>query len=348
MDLPGLVNTSVILAAASIVAAWGINLLLKKRKDRHLPRLDDIEIPKKWRPVGKLGTLIVYPLKSGRRWIVDTATCSQLGLKLVPEEGKIALKDRSFMLFDIKNDRMFTMGEKPELLNVETHPVDIQSVKFTHPSAPTDLVVMVPTSSDSKIVTVQLKNISALDCGEEAAKWFSQVLLNKDDGLRLLYHDRLDSFQPKWNAFVDYYRKMRTEHVGTFTNQASFMLLGQSSVTDLNTRLNNPVVCGNFRPNFVVEGTAPYAEDKWEWVKIGEIVFRALKSTARCTKISINPETGKRNPEIEPYRTLKKYRLLPTEQAKKLEGEAPMMGLYLGLHKGGDINVGDTVYINDD
>lgn len=347
MDLCGLVNNSVTLVAASIVAAWGIHLLLKKRKGRQLPRLEDIEIPKKWRPVGKLSTLIMYPLKSGRRWIVDTATCSQLGLKLVPEDGKISLKDRSFMLLDDKNNRMFTMGDKTEILNVETHPVDMESVMFTHPSASIDLVVKVPTSSGSKIVTVQLKNISALDCGDEAAKWFSQLLLNNDEGLRLLYHDRLDSFQPKWQDFVDYYTKMRTEFVGTFTNQASFMLLGQSSVTELNTRLDKPVAYANFRPNFVVEGTSPYAEDKWEWVKIGEVVFRALKRTARCTKISINPETGKRNPEYEPYRTLKKYRLLPTERAKQLEGEAPTMGLYLGLHKGGDIKVGDTVYIND-
>lgn len=348
MDFAELFNNSVALLATSIVAAWGINVLLRKRKEKDLPKLEDIEIPSKWRPIGKLGTLVIYPLKSGKRLTVDAATCSQLGLKLLPEDGKLSLKDRSFLLLDEKNDKMFTMGEKREMLYTETKAVDTESVKFTHPSAVTELVVKVPTSSDSKIVNVQLKNISGLDCGEEAAKWFSQLLLQKDDGLRLLFHDKLDSFQPKWKEFIDYYKKMRTEHVGTFTNQASFMLLGQASITDLNTRIDTQVTYANFRPNFLIEGSPPYAEDKWEWVKIGDVVFRALKSTARCTKISINPDTMIRNPGYEPYRTLKKYRLLPTEKAIQLEGEAPTMGLYLGLHKAGDIKVGDTVYINDD
>ena len=90
----GLLSSNVTLIVTSIVALWGINILLRKRKEKELPRLEDIEIPKKWRPVGKLGTLVMYPLKSGKRLTMETATCSQLGLKLVSQDGKISLKDR--------------------------------------------------------------------------------------------------------------------------------------------------------------------------------------------------------------------------------------------------------------
>lgn len=56
------------------------------------------------------------------------------------------------MLLDEKNNKMVTMGDKTDLLYVETKPMDGESVMFTHPSAVTDLVVKVPTSSKNKIV----------------------------------------------------------------------------------------------------------------------------------------------------------------------------------------------------
>lgn len=59
---------------------------------------------------------------------------------------------RSFLLLDEKNNRMFTMGDKSEMLYIETKPVDSESVVFTHPSAAAKLVVKVPTASDKTIV----------------------------------------------------------------------------------------------------------------------------------------------------------------------------------------------------
>lgn len=38
------------------------------------------------------------------------------------------------------------------------------------------------------------------------------------------------------------------------------------------------------------------------------------------------------------------YRLLTDPEEKKLEGISPVMGQYLGLHKAGDIKIGDPVY----
>jgi uncharacterized protein len=61
-----------------------------------------------------------------------------------------------------------------------------------------------------------------------------------------------------------------------------------------------------FRPNVVIEGTAPWAEDGWRRVRIGEVTFRAAKSCSRCVVSTTDPSTGERGKE--PLRTLARHR----------------------------------------
>lgn len=70
---------------------------------------------------------------------------------------------------------------------------------------------------------------------------------------------------------------------GIFSDAMSFHLVNEASVADLNSRLDNPVSARNFRPNIIVAGEKllPYEEDNWDWVKIGDVVFRVL---APCTR----------------------------------------------------------------
>jgi len=64
----------------------------------------------------------------------------------------------------------------------------------------------------------------------------------------------------------------------------SFQIINHQSVRDLNWRLEEaPVDPRNFRPNIIVDGEKllPYEEDHWEWVKIGEVVFRVVSPGTR-------------------------------------------------------------------
>lgn len=77
---------------------------------------------------------------------------------------------------------------------------------------------------------------------------------------------------------------------GAYSDLTGFMLMTESSVDDLKTRTSSDVsvVPRQFRPNFLVRGTIPYEEDKWEWVKIGETaVFRNVKPCTRFVKDSV-------------------------------------------------------------
>jgi len=59
--------------------------------------------------------------------------------------------------------------------------------------------------------------------------------------------------------------------------------------------------------NFVVKGPSAYEEDKWDWVKVGDVILRNLKSCTRCILTTVNPETGIKSTKLEPLKTLKRY-----------------------------------------
>jgi uncharacterized protein YcbX len=61
-----------------------------------------------------------------------------------------------------------------------------------------------------------------------------------------------------------------------------------------------------FRPNLVVGGCAPHAEDTWRRLRIGDITLRVAKPCSRCIIPTIDPETAERG--AEPLRTLLAYR----------------------------------------
>lgn len=94
---------------------------------------------------------------------------------------------------------------------------------------------------------------------------------------------------------------------GAYPDETSYSLMNEASITDLNTRLDEPVTPQQFRMNFVVKGATAYEEDKWDWVKIGNVILRNVRPCTRCIFTTIDPETGTKNANAEPLKTLKTY-----------------------------------------
>lgn len=67
-----------------------------------------------------------------------------------------------------------------------------------------------------------------------------------------------------------------------------------------------PLDIVRFRPNVIVDGGEPFAEDGWGTIRIGEVTFRKTVLCDRCVMTTIEPTTlegGK-----EPIRTLARHR----------------------------------------
>ena len=61
-----------------------------------------------------------------------------------------------------------------------------------------------------------------------------------------------------------------------------------------------------FRPNIVVRGCDPFAEDTWNRIQIGDVILAVVKPCARCEVTTIDKVTLERSKE--PLKTLGKYR----------------------------------------
>ncbi len=121
-----------------------------------------------------------------------------------------------------------------------------------------------------------------------------------------------------------------------FADGYPLMLIGQSSLDDLNTRLEQNVSMQRFRPNLVIKGGTPFAEDHWKHLIIdGAIHLTQAKPCARCVMVNIDPQTGEKGTEV--LKTLANYRKT---------GHKVMFGQNLLIRRAGLLREGTEVEIS--
>ena len=90
-----------------------------------------------------------------------------------------------------------------------------------------------------------------------------------------------------------------------FADAYPLLVVGRASLEELAGRLGEPIPSRRFRPNVVVAGGAPYAEDGWDRVRLGSVPMRMVKRCERCSMVTVD-DTG--NKGREPLTTLATYR----------------------------------------
>ncbi|XP_063222692.1 mitochondrial amidoxime-reducing component 1-like [Bacillus rossius redtenbacheri] len=344
-------QSAVVGAGSALVAALGLWLLLRSRRKEQQPT--------RWRRAGQLSEILLYPLKSGRGLALQQAECTELGLQVVGP-GSSNLRDRFFVIFGEKHGDHKNLKTYPAMGFITLSADEEETVLFQAPGMP-DLRINIPLiaslNNQKQCLLWKDDRVGTVDCGEEAARWASRYVLNKDSGLRLGFYlmpvvERRSVEFKAWAEFRTFYKKLRTQDLGAYSDLASYMLLTESSVKDLDSRLDERsrgIGCLQFRPNFVVSGTQPYEDDSWDWIRIGDnAIFRNVKPCVRCTITTLNPETGIRDPYVEPFKTMQKYRKVTDPRAKKIDEDAPAMGRYIGLYEPGRVKVGDPIYVGCD
>ncbi|GAB0089020.1 mitochondrial amidoxime reducing component [Sergentomyia squamirostris] len=286
--------------------------------------------PKKWIRVGELTELIIYPVKSCAGIPADELNCTILGLF----DGE--LRDRTFSCVSL-DGTCITGRSHPKMVLIQPR-FENNRLILSAPKMPDVSVDVTQITHESRSRTSVWSDIvTTVDCGDEVAKWLSNYLLDDDHGVRLVFYPEDEPTRDAWSRKKNN-RDLAT-HAGALHDVTSYMMLNQASVDDLNTKLTEPVTFKHFRPNFLVNGNTEYAEDKWVWVKIGNVIFKNVMLCGRCIFTNINPETGKRNPDGEPLNTLRSYRMVS-------EGvDYPILGIHLGVHTQGLIKKGDPIYV---
>jgi uncharacterized protein YcbX len=167
--------------------------------------------------------------------------------------------------------------------------------------------------------------VAAVDAGNEAAAWLSGTV---GESARLV-------FMPAGTRRAVDNRYGAPGDQVSFADAYPYLLISRGSLDDLNARLAKPLPMDRFRPNLVVAGCAPYAEDKWRRIRIGPVVFRLVKPCTRCAVTTIDQATGAHDGP-EPLRTLAGYR----------QGEGGVrFGMNLIAEGDGEVRVGDEVVV---
>ncbi|KAF2899113.1 hypothetical protein ILUMI_07067 [Ignelater luminosus] len=337
-----------IVAATAIGAVTILGMYLLYRKPKRN------SIPTEWKAVGKVKGLYMYPLKGGRRVELKTAHCTGYGIQLKTENG-YPLKDRFLAVYKEANKEYKTSKNYPKMVLMEVTTINPDTITINAPGMSTlnfNVSTLDSINKPNKISIWDNEKVFTIDCGDKAAQWISEYILDKPSGLRLGLHDGLPdhrrNIKETHQKYFKFYPYLESSSLGLYSYLTGYLLINQASVDELSMRIPaSNVTAHNFRPNILVEGEnlGPYDEDKWGWVKIGDVMWQNVKPCTRCLITTIDPDTGIKATDEEPLKTLKSYRKSKDVTKIDFEGDDPVMGIYLALKRDGEIKIGDTVFI---
>lgn len=240
-------------------------------------------------------TLVVSALA---RYPVKSCRGEQLSEALVEPWGLAG--DRRWMVTDGEG-RFATARTLPRLVLI--HPVLDEGGVTLHAPGVESLRVPFPRTEGLEDVVVWRNSVKATFAGDAAAAWVSAVI---GTDLRLVHLDdpTRRPVDPEFGrpgdrvSFADGYPLL-------LTTDASLDALN-GWIAEGGNAAEGPVPMTRFRPNVVVSGTAPWAEDAWSLLRIGGARFRAVKPCGRCVLTTVDPDTGERGKE--PLATLARHR----------------------------------------
>jgi len=206
--------------------------------------------------------------------------------------------DRRWMVVDAETGRFLTQRLLPSITQLNVRWLGPVYIVLSAPGMH-DLRVAVPGElSVLRDVTIWRDNPQVPDAGDEAAQWLQQVI---GQSCRLVQVPEALARQ------VDQHYAQPADRVG-FADGFPLLLISQASLDDLSARVGRPLEMLRFRPNLVVTGCDPYAEDQWRRIRIGDLEFELVKGCSRCILTTLDPFTGERSADREPLTTLKTYR----------------------------------------
>ena len=258
-----------------------------------------------------LSEINIYPIKSLAGISLQTSEVEDRGLKY----------DRRWVLVDETN-KFFTQRDFPEMALIKVT-INKDGLHLQHKRKNIESL-KVPFKFDHskrEHVIIWKDTVVGEFYNQTIDNWFSDIL-----GIKC----HIVKMPESTKRIVD--ETYAKNKVVSFADAFPFLIIGQASLEDLNSRLTEPLPMNRFRPNFVFTGGKPFEEDKWKKFKIGNIKFKAVKPCARCVITTTDQETAER--AHEPLLTLSKYR--------KIENKV-MFGMNLVCESTGKVRIGDKI-----
>lgn len=228
--------------------------------------------------------LFVYPVKSARG-----IACARVRLTSTGFEW-----DRQWMIVNTRGV-FLTQRTHPQLARIVPE-ITPGALVLGSPGLP---ALTVPLDSGGARTAVKVWDDACvgLDQGSEAGEWLSRAI---GEPVRLV------------RVAPDMGRVANPKFAGAtpaplgFPDGYPVLVCNEASLEDLNERLPERIPMARFRPNLVLRGLAPWAEDHIDTLRLGPVTLRLVKPCVRCTIPSIDQQTGE--PSTDPAPALKSFR----------------------------------------
>jgi uncharacterized protein YcbX len=258
----------------------------------------------------QLTALTIYPIKACKGISLEAARVTRRGLE----------HDRRFVIVDTAG-RFVTQREHARLALVSTA-IEGDALRVSAEGHGQFVVPLDAVEGARSAATVWSSTLEVPRAGAESAAFFSEFLGFSCE-LAYMPDDVLRPVSEKYGL---------PDHIVSFADAFPFLLATEASLADLNARLDEPLPMNRFRPNLVVDGVEPWAEERWPELRIGDIGFRNPKGCDRCVVTTVDQTTAAKG--AEPLRTLAKFRMRENK-------------VYFGVNlvplSVGELRVGDAV-----
>ncbi|MEE1828753.1 MOSC domain-containing protein [Streptomyces sp. BE20] len=281
----------------------------------------------------QLTGLHVYPVKSMYRLSPDSARVEPWGLS----------GDRRWMLTDATG-RFVSQREDATLGQVRTGLLADGTLVLTVAGGSRAEIPAPAVADGDPLADVEVwgTRFRAAEAAKEAQLWIAEHV----GDYRLVHLDdpRVRPVDPAFSAPGD---------TVSMADGFPLLLTTTASLAELNALIgaehpegHEELPMERFRPNVIVSGGEPWAEDGWRRIRIGALTFRVVKPCGRCVITTTDQESGdRRGPE--PLRTLARHHRLLKKAAfgQNLIPERPAgaAGDVLGT-----LRLGDEVEVLED
>lgn len=250
-------------------------------------------------------SLRVYPVKSCRGFEVKSAQVLRTGLDL----------DRNWMFILAETREFLTIRANSKMTLLRTaFDVDTDQLSiFTK-----EYAIRIPAHPTNEWLQNNTEMSKARIWGEETDAWEYYISLTQPFSdflhmdVRLVYKGPT----PRVLRGCGTPKLLGRTEATKFADMMPIQVASMSSLRELNDRLiragESEVDIERFRPNIIIRGAAPWAEDRWKTLRITnsherpldlDVVSRCL----RCHVPSVDPDTADKHPR-QPWNQLMKYR----------------------------------------
>jgi uncharacterized protein YcbX len=256
--------------------------------------------------------LFIYPVKSTRAIPKTHVRIAATGLEW----------DRHWMAAS-PNGTFMSQRTQPRLACIETE-IGANVLTLRAPEQPPFTIPLQP-NGDTRPAEVWKNAITALDQGDAAASWLTQAV-------------GMDARLLRVSPILD--RQANPQYAAPTTAPVAFqdgfpmLVVNLASLAELNARMPEPVPLERFRPNIVLDGLEPFAEDHIDCLEFGKVTLRFVKPCTRCVITSTDQRTGE--PSTNPLPVLRKFRF-----------DRELMGVTFGENAVIVAGVGETLSIGD-